>query len=242
MKSVETLSAQMCNAIQPRENDTTGEQVRIPKGEKLRKEASESSEEQDNLPVEQLINSSIQSRHTSNYYEHQPLNFYGHPPQYPVEQPTNSQSEAGQTSISDDQSRCQAPVLEYQSAVNHQYPYWQSPYHCTTPYLPAPCQPPCQQQHSYQFGYHHSPHPFMQHQGNVGCQYGCPQSPCPSEQRHGNMQIQQFAPQQQLHQHQEVAHPGKERLSENLLQDISTTAAISLKERPTDTREDNVRA
>ena len=52
------------------------------------------------------------------------------------------------------------------------------------------------------------------------------------------MQLQQFAPQQQLHQYQEVAHSVQERFSENLSQDIPAMAAISLKERPKDIRED----
>lgn len=52
------------------------------------------------------------------------------------------------------------------------------------------------------------------------------------------MQLQQLAPQQQLHQYQEVAHPVKERLSENPSQDIPAVAAKSLNECPIDIREE----
>ena len=87
-----------------------------------------------------------------------------------AEQLINSQSEIGKTSSTNDQQSCQDPILQYHTAVNHQYArndHWQSPSYCTHPYPPVPHHLPCQQQYNYQLGYHHSPHPSMQHQGNI---------------------------------------------------------------------------
>ena len=138
LTSVKTLGTQLCQAIQPIQDESQEDKAISPISiiiDTTSKPENDLAGEQQDVTLDEQLN--------------------------------NSQIVTGQTSNSDDQPSWYNPVLQHHTAVNQQYSHnfpWQNPQYYNSPYPPVPYPSSNYHQYNYQYGY---PSPSMQYHGDM---------------------------------------------------------------------------